>query len=66
MVEDNTPKTYEVKIRVLGNEVFAIGFAATSDSNRWIAIGLVTVFSLLTVLGAYGEKLVTMYHAILN
>lgn len=65
MAED-TPKSYELKIRVLGNEVFAIGFSATNDSNRWIAIGLVTVFSVLTVLGAYGEKLISLFHSLVN
>lgn len=60
-MNEETPKNYEVKIRVLGNEVFAVSLSTTNDSNRWIAIGLITVFSLLTVLGAYGEKLVNLF-----
>jgi hypothetical protein len=59
-------KSYEVKLRILGNEVFAISLSSSSDSNRWVAIGLVTVFSVLTVLGAYGDQLVTLYHNLIK
>lgn len=52
---------YEVNIRVLGNEVFAIKLATTSTSNRWILISLVSIFSFFTILGAYGEKFIEMY-----
>lgn len=55
------PKTYEIKIRVLGNELFAIALSTSNDSNRWAAIGLLTVFCLLTIFGAYGDKLVGLY-----
>lgn len=50
-------KTYEFRIRFLGNEILAVGFSTSNDSNRWLAAGLVTVFCVLTVLGAYGEKI---------
>lgn len=55
-------KTYELKIRILGNEVFAIGLSTTDTSNRWMAIGMISVFSLVTILGAYGEKIVNLYN----
>ena len=60
------PKLYEVKIRVLGNEVFAVALSSSNDSNRWIAIDLITVFSILTVLGAYGEKLIQLFKWLTN
>ncbi len=59
-------KTYEIKIRILGNEIFAIGLTSTSDSNRWVTIGLVTIFSILTVIGAYGEKFIGLYKWFMN
>lgn len=64
--EPTTPKVYELKLRLLGNEVFAIGLVSSSDSNKWIAIGIVSVFSVLTVLGAYGEKLVQFYQSLVG
>lgn len=65
MSEDNK-KFYEIKLRILGNEVFAVSLSSSSDSNRWILIGLVTMFSLLTVLGAYGEKIVNFYQNLIS
>lgn len=61
-----TPKIYELKLRLLGNEIFAIGLVSSSDSNKWIAIGIVSVFSVLTVIGAYGEKLVQFYQSLVG
>lgn len=52
---------YEVSLRLLGNEVFAVKLRSSSDSNRWVFIGLLTAFCSLTLLGAYGEKLVTLF-----
>ena len=65
MADDTNNKplnTYELKLRILGNEVFAVGVSASSEDNKWIAIGIVSVFSILTVLGAYGEKIISLYH----
>jgi hypothetical protein len=59
-------KTYEIKIRVLGNEVFAIGITTSTDSNRFIAIGLVAIFCMLTVIGAYGERLIQLYKTLIG
>ena len=57
-------KSYEIKIRLLGNEVFAIGLTATDTSNRILAFGLITVFCTLTIIGAYGEKLVGVFKSL--
>ena len=63
-MSETTPplNSYEIKIRVLGNEIFAINLSSSSESNRWVLIGLLTVFTTVTVLGAYGDKLVGLYH----
>jgi hypothetical protein len=63
---ENQQKTYEIKIRILGNEIFAIALSTSNDSNKWIALSLVTIFSLLTIIGAYGEKLVQLYKYLIN
>jgi hypothetical protein len=55
---------YEIKIRVLGNEIFAIALAAPDTSNRILLGGLVTVFCVLTVLGAYGSNLVSLFKSL--
>lgn len=55
---------YEIKIRVLGNEIFAIALAAPDTSNRVLLAGLATVFCVLTVLGAYGNQLVSLFKSL--
>ena len=60
----NQENMYEIKIRVLGNEIFAIALAAPDTSNRILLGGLVTVFCVLTVLGAYGSDLVTLFKSL--
>lgn len=59
------PRSYEFVLRVLGNEVFAVKLNTSNDSNKWVAISVVTIFCILTVLGAYGEKLVTLYNSLI-
>ena len=65
-MDKSEDQNYELKIRILGNEIFAVSLSSTSTSNRWIAIALISVFSLLTVLGAYGEKIINLYRYLLN
>lgn len=60
-MDQQEDQNYEVNIRVLGNEVFAIKLSTTSTSNRWVLISLVSVFSFLTVIGAYGDEFISMY-----
>lgn len=52
---------YEVSLRLLGNEVFAVKLRSSSDSNRWVFIGILTAFCSLTLIGAYGEKLINLF-----
>jgi hypothetical protein len=60
----NHDNMYEVKIRVLGNEIFAIAIEAPDTSNRVLLAGLVTVFCVLTILGAYGSDLVALFKSL--
>lgn len=62
--EEQSMKKYELSIRFLGNEIFAIGMSSSSDSNKWILIGLVSMFSILTVFGAYGSSLLAFLQSL--
>lgn len=66
MENQTAVNTYEVSMRLLGNEIFALALKSSDSSNRWVIIGMVTMFSLLTVLGAYGEKLANLAQIILK
>ena len=60
-MDQSEDQSYEVNIRILGNEIFAVRLSTTSTSNRWVLISLVSIFSFLTILGAYGDKFVELY-----
>ena len=60
-MEQDDNQSYELKIRVLGNEIFAVALSSSSTNNKWIAIALVSIFATITLLGAYGDKLVSLY-----
>ena len=66
MEDQSEDQSYEVKIRILGNEIFAIALSTTSTSSRWVTVALVSIFALLTLLGAYGDKIATLYHWLVN
>ena len=55
---------YEFKIRILGNEVFALGLSTTNNSNRWTTIGIASTFAILVFIGAFGTNLVELYNLI--
>lgn len=59
-------KTYEFRIRILGNEIISVGFTTSNDSNRFFVAALISVFSFLTILGAYSEKLIAIYHSLIK
>lgn len=61
MEEQNLPNVYEVKLRLLGNEVIAISIGSSSISNKWIALGLGSMFSLLLLFGIYGDNFVNLF-----
>jgi hypothetical protein len=65
-MDQSEDQSYEFKLRILGNEVFAVSLSSTSTSNRWILIALVSIFTTLTVLGAYGEKFIMLYHSLVG
>lgn len=63
-VDVNDDQTYEISIRILSNEIFGVRLSTTSTSNKWLVISLVTIFSFITLLGAYGDKLSSLYNSI--
>jgi hypothetical protein len=64
--ETKDTKTFGINIRILGNEIFAINISAGNDANNWITIGLITTFGFLSLVGAYGAKIVELYKTLLG
>ena len=52
---------YAFFLRLLGNEVFNVGFSSSSDSGRWIALSLASISGILIAITLYGSKLLSVF-----
>ena len=66
IMDKNEDQSYEVSIRLLGNELLAVKLNTTSTTSRWMFVAVATMFSLLVVLGAYGEKFASLFQSVIN
>lgn len=65
--EDDNGK-FEIAIRILSNEVFALAISANPFNKRWIVYSLITMGFLLFAVSAFGDSIVSfstgMYSAV--
>ena len=59
-------QSYEISLRLLGNEIFGVKLSSSSSSNKWVFLSIITIFCLLTLIGAYGEQFVEMYRWLIS
>ena len=57
---------FEIRLRLLGNEVFAISIAADPLNKKWVGWGM--VIALVTVVGLsfLGEPLASFYNTLIG
>lgn len=60
MSEQEEPQTYQFRLDLLGHEIFRVQMGSSSTSDRWVILTLVSIFCVLTLIGAYGEKFVQL------
>ena len=58
------PATYEFKLRILGNEVFAVSLSTSNSSNRWTILSVGTILATLLLLVTYGTDLAASYRTL--
>ena len=65
-MEENKPDpaTYELKLRILGNEVFAVPLSTSNSSNRWTILSVCTILATLLLLVTYGTELAESYRTL--
>ena len=67
-VEDDDSGKFEIALRLLGNEIFALSISANPFNKRWIIYSLITMGFLLFAVSAFGDSIVSfstgMYSAI--
>jgi hypothetical protein len=60
------PKTYSFTLKLLSHEIFSIQLASSDTSNKWVALSIITMFSTVVVIGAYGEKFIRLYQMLFS
>ena len=55
---DNTDNNFELILRLLGNEIFAIRLTTTSKTNKWLAASVVICGLAIYGLSIFGPSLV--------
>lgn len=54
-------QSFEFRLRILGNEIFAVGIATTSATNKWAGIALLSTFIIVATAGAFSDQAVELY-----
>lgn len=66
--EDEDSGKFEIALRLLGNEIFALSISANPFNKRWIIYSLITMGFLLFAVSAFGDSIVSfstgMYDAV--
>ena len=53
--------TFNVSLRVLGNELIGFSVAADSFSTKWVIIGTMVVTAMAGATAAFGPDIVAMF-----
>lgn len=67
MVDDvDNDGTFEIRLRLLGNEVFAISISADPLNKKWMSWALLISFVTILGLSVFGEPISSFYSDITN
>jgi hypothetical protein len=59
MSENTTTKqSYEIALRIVGNEIFSLRISTDSESNRWVAITITTILLFAVMVVLFGDEFV--------
>lgn len=65
-VEEEDSGKFEIAIRLLSNEIFALSISANPFNKRWIVYSLITMGFLLFAISAFGESIVNFSTGMYN
>jgi hypothetical protein len=54
-------ETFEIALRILGNEIFAMQISSKSPKKNWVVIGLVSVVLLATLANQISPLLLALF-----
>jgi hypothetical protein len=64
--DGSTDGSLEVRVRVLGNELFAISVTADPLNKRWLSWALIMAFVTVIGLSMFGEPLANTYNSLVK
>ena len=62
MIEtDNTDNRFEVSLRILGNELFALKLQSNNKTNKWMAASVLSLGLLILVISVFGGDIINFF-----
>ena len=62
MIEtDNTDNKFEVSLRILGNELFALKLQSNNKTNKWMAASVLSLGLLILVISVFGGDIIHFF-----
>lgn len=55
-------ETFEIALRILGNEIFAMQISSKSAKKNWVVIGLISVVLLATLANQISPILIALFN----
>ena len=59
-ITTTAPDAFEIKIRILGNEIFAIALSTNNHSARWVNISLLVIVGVVATIGFFGDRFASL------
>ena len=53
-----TKQSYEIALRIVGNEIFSLRISTDSESNRWVAITITTILLFAVMVVLFGDEFI--------
>jgi hypothetical protein len=66
MADEFDDGTFEIRLRLLGNEIFAISISANPLDKKWVSWALLISFVTVISLSIFGEPLANFYHSMVG
>ena len=56
-----TKQSYEIALRIVGNEIFSLRISTDSESNRWVAITITTILLFAGMIVLFGDAFIDFF-----
>ena len=67
MSENTTTKqSYEIALKIVGNEIFSLRISTDSESNRWVAITITTILLFAGMVVLFGDEFVRFISSLMG